>query len=50
MAFGIVCWVSISSTLARVALLVARVSIIGNCMAVILACTGQAAGPRFKEI
>ncbi len=28
----------------------ASVSIIGNCRAVVLACTGPAAGPRFKEI
>ena len=26
------------------------VSIIGNCKAIVMACTGPAAGPRFKEI
>ena len=38
------------SALASPSKIVTRVSIIGNCKAIVMACTGPAAGSRFKEI
>ena len=43
-------WNSTTSALASPSKIVTRVSIIGNCKAIVMACTGPAAGPRFKEI